>query len=201
MPFAALAQGASALTQASIDLHAGVLDYRKHADDDADEEHGCGSEKQDRKIDADFVEARQSGGSRRYEHAQRRKSKRQSDHAARNSENRTLKQKAHRDVGASGAKSRTNGQFLTAAFNPHEQQIGDVGAGNQQYHHNRSHEDPENIAYIANYISLERVNVCVDLDFFEDRCTESIWRREAVDGDRQQAIQIRVGLFQGSRRV
>ena len=103
----------------------------------------------------------------------------------------------HRDVGASGAESRTNGQFLSAAFNPHQQQIGDVGAGNQQHHHNRSHEDPENISYIANYISFEGVKVCVDLDLFKDRCTESIGRWETVDGDRQQAIHIRVGLLQG----
>ena len=73
MPFAALAQCASAFAQAGVDLHSGVLDYRKHADDDADKERSPGGKKQDRKIDADLVQTRQTGGSSRDQHAQRRK--------------------------------------------------------------------------------------------------------------------------------
>ena len=156
-----------------------------------------GSKKQHGKIDADLVKARQTGGSRCDEDAQCRKGERQSDQAAGNSEHRALKQQSHGDVGAPGAESGANGQFLAAAFNAHQQQIGDVGAGNQQHHHNRSHQDPEDISYIANHILFEGVKVCVDLDLFKDRGTEPLGRRKAVNCDGQQAIQIRVGLFQG----
>ena len=83
-------------------------------------------------------------------------------------ENGAFEQQPHGDVGTPRAKSRADRQFLTAPFNPHQQQIGDVGACNQQHHHNRTHQDPKHISYIADDILFESVEIGADLDLFKD---------------------------------
>ena len=93
------------------------------------------------------------------------KARAESDYAAGDSQNRTFEKQPQRDVSAPGAESRTDRQFLSAAFNPHQQQVGNVGACNQQHHNNRTHQDPKDISYIADDILFEGVEVCADLTF------------------------------------
>ena len=68
-------------------------------------------------------------------------------------------------LAASRAESGTDGQFLAAAFNAHKKQISDVGACNEQYDDDRTHQDPENVSDIANDIVLEGVEIGATFTF------------------------------------
>jgi len=57
------------------------------------------------------------------------------------------------------AERRTHSQFLRAALGPDQQQIGDVGAGDQQEHSDRRHHHPEAPADVAHKIVGERPKI------------------------------------------
>src|SRR6266481_5938354 len=69
--------------------------------------------------------------------------------ASESRERKTLDQELTDDAGARGAHGQTNGDFLNAAGAANEQEIGQVGAGNQQDNAGRGHQDPKRSGELA----------------------------------------------------
>src|SRR5207244_453949 len=76
------------------------------------------------------------------------------------------------------------------------QEIGDIGAGNEQNDGDRSHEYPQDLADIANDLLLQRLNLWAKSGVFEQLTVESGRRRPCLQPDRKHASEIRVCLFQ-----
>ena len=60
------------------------------------------------------------------------------------------------DAARPGAQRHARGQFLLASFGPHQQKVGDVGAGDQQHHSDAPHQHPEHLAQVAHNVVLQR---------------------------------------------
>ena len=79
---------------------------------------------------------------------------RQTDQAAGNAKDQTLEEQLRRDSSPARAQGRANGQLLTAPFDPHQQQIGNVGASDHQNQDDRAHQNPQHIAHIPDDVLL-----------------------------------------------
>src|SRR5712664_2927813 len=130
----ALAEGAAALADAGAETDSGVLEDGNGSKQDAGEEGNEKCEEENAPINANFTNARKSRGGDGRKNAQRGVSEAQSDRAAKQSQNETLDQEIGGDACAACAQSGAHGEFLAAAFDADEQQIGDIGAGNQKDH-------------------------------------------------------------------
>src|SRR5260370_21902668 len=135
----ALAERATAFADAGAKAHSGVLEDGNGAKQDAGEEGNEKREKQDWRINADFTDARKPRGSHSRKNAQRAISEAHTDGAAEQAENDAFEQKIRSDASAAGAQGGADGELLTAAFDADEQQIGDIGAGDQEDHADRAH--------------------------------------------------------------
>src|SRR5258708_38282700 len=197
----ALADCAATFADTGAETRSGVFEDGNGCKKDAGEERDQECEKQDRAIDADLPDARKSRRGDRGEDAQRCVSKAQTDGAADQSENDTFEQKIGGDASAARAQGGAHGQFLTTAFDAHEQQIGDIGAGNQKDHADGAHQNPEDAADVADDIALERADVGADVRIFEELEAEARRGWERAHDNGKHARDIAVGLFEGYARL
>ena len=98
---------------------------------------------------------------------------------------------------AAGAQRAADGELLAAAFDADQQQIGDIGAGDQQDHADRAHEHPEDAADVTDNIALEGTNVGAYARVFEELDAETGWSRKGSHNDRQHASNVSVDLLDG----
>src|SRR4029077_18414719 len=124
------------------------------------------------------MNARKSRGRHRDEDSQGRIGESQAENAAEQPEDYAFEEQPSRDSFPTGSERGANGKFLTAAFHAYENQVGDIGTGDQQHGTNRAHKHPKNAADIAHYVLLERPQVGRELRFFKKRSAEAFWRRE-----------------------
>ena len=82
-------------------------------------------------------------------------------------EDQAFEQKFAGDAAPAGAEGGADGEFLAAAVGAHEEEVGDVGAGNQQDHADGAHEDPEGGADVAEQVVFEEAEVGADACFLE----------------------------------
>ena len=66
----------------------------------------------------------------------------QAEHAAEQPQRDAFHQQLARDIAPSGSKRRTNRQLMLPAFDANQQQIGNVGAGDQKHDSNGPHQHP-----------------------------------------------------------
>src|SRR6266404_5052136 len=83
----------------------------------------------------------------------------QTDGATEQSENDTFEQKIGGHAATGSAQGGAHGQLLAAAFDADEQQIGDIGASDKEDHADRTHQDPEDAAHVADDVALERADI------------------------------------------
>jgi hypothetical protein len=119
-----------------------VFKDREQTDHQADKEGSDQREEEYGQIDADFVKARQSGGSDGDQDAQRAECEGKGDGSAGDSEDEAFGEQAGSDFASPGAKRGTDGDLLPAAFGANEEEVGDVGAGDKQDNDNGAHKDP-----------------------------------------------------------
>ena len=86
------------------------------------------------------------------------------------------------------------------AFHPHEKQIGHVCTGHEQNDDYGAHQNPEDVADVADDVVLESVEIGANFGRLKDSGRESIGRGKAVDGDRQETIDVGVGLGERDAR-
>ena len=67
----------------------------------------------------------------------------QAEHAAAETEHDAFHQQLARDVAPSRSESRADREFMLAAFDPNQQQVGDVGARDQEHDSDGSHQHPK----------------------------------------------------------
>src|SRR6266571_7938777 len=197
----ALAEGASALADAGAETYSGVLEDGNGAKQDAGEEGNEKREKQDWRINADFTDARKPCGSDGRKNAQRGIGEAQTNSAAEQSEKDAFEQKIGSDARAAGTQRATDGELLTAAFDADEQQIGDIGAGDQKDHADRTHEDPEHTAYVTDNIVLEGTNVGADVRIFEELDAEAGRRRKRTHNDGEHTSNVGIYLLDSDARL
>ena len=193
----ALAESASALADAGAETHSGVLDDGNGTKQHAGKEGNHEREEQNRSINADFTDARKPRWSDSGKNAQSGVGETQTDGAAQQSENDTFEQKIGSDASAAGTQGGAHGQFLTAALDADEQQIGDIGAGDQKDHTNRAHENPEHAAHVADDVALQRADVGADVRVFKELEAET-WRSgKGSHNNRKHASNVGVDLLEG----
>src|SRR6266704_375961 len=191
----ALAERATAFADAGAKAHSGVLEDGNGTKQDAGKERNQKREEQDAPIHADFTDARKPCGSDGRKNAQRGIGEAQTNSAAEQSEKDAFEQKIGSDARAAGTQRATDGELLTAAFDADEQQIGDIGAGDQEDHADRTHEDPEHTAYVTDNIVLEGTNVGADVRIFEELDAEAGRRRKGSHNNRKHASNVGVDLL------
>ena len=125
----------------------------------------------------------------------------QSKKAAQHAQNDAFKQQVRRDSPRSRAQCCAHGQFLTAAFHAHQQQIRDVGASHQQNDGDGSHQHPQNAAYIADHVLLQRPEVRGKVRIMKQIDTKARRRGKASQGDGNQPCHVRAGLRHGDSRL
>ena len=192
---------APALTNAGAEANARVLEDRNGSEEDAGENGDGESKEEGKAVDADFVDARDAGRGDGYEDAQSGKGKAQADEAAEQTENEAFEEEFAGDAVGTGAKCRADGEFLTAAFDADEEQVGDVGAGDKQDESDRAHEDPEHAADIADNVVFEGTKIGSDAGVIEEFGAEAWRSREGAGDKRKHAGNVGVGLFDGDARL
>src|ERR1700704_5754917 len=193
----ALAERASALANAGAETHSGVLEDGDGTKKNTGEEGNQKREEQNAPVNANFTNARKPRGSDRGEDAQRTVGEAQADGAAEQSENDAFEEKVGSDACATGAQCGAHSQLLTAAFDADQQQVGDVGAGNQKDHADGAHENPENAAHVADDITFERTDVGADVGIFEELDAEAGRSGERTHDNRKHVSNVGVDLLDG----
>ena len=87
--------------------------------------------------------------------------------------------------------------FPLAAFGAHQQEVGDVGARDDQHEAHRAEENPQGPADVAHDLVFERSHHGAELHFFQERRCP-VFReqlREATD----EPLQLRVGSLERGR--
>ena len=105
------------------------------------------------------------------------------------------------DAPPARAQSGANRQLLAAAFDANQQQVGNVGAGDQQNQDDRSHQHPQHFAYIPDHILLQWPQIGGDARLYKEIGTKSFGRGKAAQNDGKQARHVRTGLLQGDARL
>ena len=106
-------------------------------------------EDDDHRIDPDFVEPRQSGGTERDQQTNTAPGEREAKRAADHSEQRALRQEVARQPSRAGAERATDRDFTVTRFRANEEQVGDVRARHEQHEADRREQDPERAGDVA----------------------------------------------------
>ena len=194
VPLAALARRPAAAPQHPVESpgypRPCVLDDRDHAEEQARRERHRQCERQYHRVNRDFAETGKVRRSHRGQKPEPAVGDRQSTRAAQDSERDALDQQLVRDVPAPGAQRRANRELLLASFRSHQQEIGDVGAGDQQHDADGAHQHPQHLTHIAHHILLHRPKRRREARGLQNGTVGSVLR----DPDRQHPANISAGL-------
>src|SRR5262252_10419787 len=89
-----------------------------------------------------------------------------------------------------------HGDFLLPPFGPHQEKIGNVGAGNEQHHTDAAHEHPEDFSETADDVLFQRPAAGLEVGLFKQFRTESGRRLEFDQFKREHAADISICLLQ-----
>ena len=92
-----------------------------------------GGEGGDARVHADAAGARQAGGQRRHEAADAPPGGQRPDRRGGGAEHQHLQRDLAHQPGAAGAERRVHRELAAASFHPHQLQVGDVGAGDEEH--------------------------------------------------------------------
>src|SRR6266403_5074825 len=197
MLFAALTQGAASFADAGAQTRACILEDGDGAEKHAGKKRDRQSEEQYRGIDTDFMDSGEAGRCHRYQHAQRDVGEAQPDHAAKQPQDDALQEQLSRDTAASGAQGGAQGQLLPASFDADQEQVGHVGAGNQQYHADRTHQDPQHFADVSHDVLFQGTEVRPNARVVEEFEAEAGRGRESSHHNGNHAGNVGAGLREG----
>src|SRR5882762_8974656 len=197
MLLAALAQGATTFADAGAQAHACIFEDGDGAEEHAGEERDPQREEQYRGIDAYFMDSGEAGGRHRYENTQCDIGQAQPDHAAEQAEDDALQEQLGGDPAAAGAQRSAHGQLLPSSFDADQQQVGHVGAGNQQYHADRTHQNPQHLADVSHDILLQGAQVRPNVRLFKKFEAETGRGRKSAHHNGNHAGNVGAGLREG----
>ena len=192
MTLPAGAGGASAAAKRRFDPWTRIFEHRNRAKQQARCQRQRQREQQHRAVDGDLVDPRDVAGRERHQHSQRADGHAEPGGAAKQTEHEALDQQLARDLRASGAQRRPDGQLLLARLGPNQQQVGDVGAGDQHHDADHSHQHPQHGLHVADDIGLERVNARHDPCLLEGLDAQAGEWRKARERDRNHPRHVGV---------
>ena len=100
-------------------------------------------EEQHRTVDRDLVEPRQVPGGGKYERPHRQPGERERRRAAGQAEQQALEEDRARESPPAGAQGEADRELAGARLRAHEEQVGDVHAGDQQQDPDRAQQEPQ----------------------------------------------------------
>ena len=116
-------------------------------------------------------------------------------------EHQALREQLPRDAPPARAERGMNRQLLLPSLGAHQEQVGDVGARDQQHDADRAEQDPEHLADVADDVLRQRPDVRPDPRLLEHLPGEPGRQREALDDHRQHPRDVGVGLLDGDARL
>ena len=146
------------------------------------------------------MQARQSRGRGGNDQLKSAVSQAQSDGASRAAQHQAFQKQARNHILAVCSQSCANSEFLTAAFDAHQQQVGYVRTCYEENDGDGPHQHPKHIADVTDYVNLERLESRGEIGLFKYLYAKSWWRWETVRSNRNQAGQISGGLLQSNSR-
>ncbi len=122
-----------------------------------------------------------------------RESDRDTHDAAERGQRQAFPQQLADDLARAGAEGGLHRQLLLPRLGPHEQQVGDVGARDQQDHADRPHQHPERALDVADEVVLERADLGRQARLLEHRQRGAGERREFAQGHRDHPRDVGAG--------
>src|SRR3954447_6282811 len=136
--FAAFSGTAATFAKTGLQIGFGGEERGSEAESGTGEKREKERESENEIIDADRVELWNASRKKSDERAHAKIGKGNTDEAAKQAEHRGLAEKLTNDARAAGSQSGAYGDFAGARSGAGEQQIGDVGAGNQEHEADRA---------------------------------------------------------------
>ena len=115
------------------------------------------SEGEDHAVDRDRVQPRQTRRAQLHQRIDTPHGNEQSGRAAHGPEHHALREQLADDARAAGAERAPNGNLALADRRSREQQVGDVGTGDQQHEADRGEQRQQRGTYVADQIVAERI--------------------------------------------
>ena len=178
--FAAVARAAAAFLERGRQPRAREAQHGNEAEEDTREERDAQREGQHDGVDADLVEARQVLRPDCREQADAGRGEPEAAETAEEAEREALGQQFGGQPPPARAERRADGQLLLSPLGAHEEEVGDVGAGDEQHDADGAEEDPEHRADVADEVVGERPDERSHADLLEHLPREAGRQREAL---------------------
>ena len=107
-------------------------------------------------MNGDLLEPRQVARADRDEQLEPAVGEHQAERAADRADHEALDEQLSRDARRHGAERRAHGELLPPRIGPHEHEVRDVGARDEQHGADRAHEHPERARDAADEVVLQR---------------------------------------------
>ena len=190
--FAAVAERTLRVAQPGVRARSGVPEDGNRTKEEA-RHHGESEHRQHhRGIDADVAQPGQAVGRQRDQAVKRGPGQGQTDRAAHRPNRQALAEQVERQPSPRRAQGAAHGNLPPAPFQPHEPQICDVRARDQQDDRNARHQHTQRVADVADHVVLQRPQVRAEPGLFEELDAEALRRRERAQDYRQHARDIGV---------
>ncbi len=147
---------APVLVERFAEVHARGLQRGHEAKDDAGDHGQDHREHRDRPLHANQVGAREAGhrGTGEQRNAPRRHQQTNSGADAR--QHHALDNQLADEAPASGSDRGADGHLLLAAYSPRQQQVGHVGAGDEQHQRDRAQQEEQRRSHVLHHLILQR---------------------------------------------
>src|ERR1700722_13506325 len=117
--------------------------------------------------------------------------------AAKNADESAFEEEVARDAAAAGAERGADGEFLMTAFGANEHQVGNVGACDEEHNADAAHQDPEELAHVADDIAHEGAHSGTEARLLKQLDAEAGRGGEAGPNDGDHARDVGVCGFEG----
>jgi hypothetical protein len=136
--------------------HARGAPRRHDPEQEAGEDRGDAGESQDHGVDADLLGARQPVGACRGQEIDAPPGEQQPEAAAEHGEQQALDHEQAHEARSAGAEGHAHGDLAPARHAPDQQQVGEIGAGDEEHEAHRTHEDEQGRPHRTDHLRLER---------------------------------------------
>ena len=154
-PLVGRTRAARGARHARIDVER-MLERRNRAEQERRRERDGHGEREHGRMDSDLANARQVARSQGDEDLKSRVCEPEAERATRRAQDEALDEQLSRDALRSCAERGAHGELLAPRVRPHEHEIRDVGARDEQHGADRTHEHPQGARDTADQVVLQR---------------------------------------------
>ncbi len=199
MPLAAFASATASFLERRGEALAAVLEEREEPEEDSGEQRDSEGEQQHRRVDPDLVQTGKALGSDGDEKTNAPVCERETEETAEDSQAHAFEQQLPRKTLPVGAESGAQRQLLLAGVGPDQEQVGDVGAGDEKHEAYRAEKDPEHVPDITHDIFFERHDVGVEVSVLQHLKRQPLGVLLRAEGDHPGYVG--VGLVDSDSRL